>query len=56
MEKAYEKHFWKLILALELLCVAGGLLAVFLPEVHAEADVELVTDVSRSKLEAARTQ
>jgi len=53
MEKAYEKYAWVVVLALGLLWVVGGFIAIFLPEGYAESDVELVTDMSWSELEAS---
>jgi hypothetical protein len=53
MERTYEKYAWVLLLALGLLWVAGGVIAIFLPEGYAESDVELVTNMSWSELEAS---
>ncbi len=53
MERVYEKYAWVILLALGLLWLVVGLIAVFDPEGIFETDAQAVTDVPWSELKAS---
>jgi len=53
MEKVYEKHAWVIFVALGLLWLVVGIVAVFDPEGIFETDAQSVTDVPWSELKAS---
>jgi len=53
MERVYEKYAWIIFLALGLLWLVVGLVAVFDPEGIFEKDAQSVTDVPWSELKAS---
>ena len=53
MERVYEKYAWIIFLALGLLWLVVGLVAVFDPEGIFETDAQSVTDVPWSELKAS---
>lgn len=53
MEKLYERHAWMIFVALGLLWLVVGIIAVFQPEGIFENDAESVTDMPWGELEAS---
>ncbi len=53
MGRVYEKYAWLILLALGLLWLVVGIVAVFQPEGIFEADAQSVTDVPWSELKAS---
>ena len=53
MERVYEKYGWLIYLALGLLWLVGGLNQVFLPDALIGNEVQRVTGMSLSELEAS---
>ena len=53
MERVYEKYAWVILLALGLLWLVVGLVAVFHPEGIFEADAQSVTNMTWSELKAS---
>jgi hypothetical protein len=53
MERVYEKYAWVILLAVGLLWMVVGIVAVFQPEGIGETDVQSVTNMSWSELKAS---
>ena len=56
MERIYEKYGWLIFLALGLLWVVVGLSQIFNPDVMIDTDVQHVTGMSLSELEASNPE
>jgi hypothetical protein len=53
MERVYEKYAWMILLAVGLLWLVVGIVAVFQPEGIFEADAQAVTNMPWSELKAS---